>query len=144
MPEETPNYVLALSRIRIDCGDHHKELVRGDSCDEVVPSTLETMVRLGQAVTAEEFEALEVTVEPDEGGSEGDGQSTDWINTPVGKLDLSPNAFKALNAAQLHTVEDVLEFGSEHGDLMSIDGIAEAIDKEVQEAIKSLSENQSN
>ena len=123
-------YVVALPKVRIDLGDHHEELIRGDSCESVPEDTLDTMIRLGQAVPSEELEPDEAMEEPE--------VATDWQQTMVSDMGLPERVVHAVEVAGLETVRDVLQFGAEHGDLTDLQGIGEASDRQIKEAIQKL------
>lgn len=130
MSQEKESYRVAISRIRIDRGDHHEELERGDSCDDIPAGTLETMLRLGQAVPESQFEELEATADED--------PVSDWQSTPVDEMGLSSAAVEALSTAGLQNAGELAAFGAENNGLSSIKGIGEATEKEIQESLKTL------
>ena len=137
MAKKTHSYVLAIPCIRIDCGDHHKKLIRGDSCDGVPAGTLEVMLRLKQAVPESEYEAMEPTIDP-EIEPESEPESPDWTAIGLGGMGLSASTFKTLNAAGLHTAGDILEYGSKNDGLTSINGVGDSTEKEIQAALEKL------
>lgn len=127
------SHVLAIDKIKVDFGDHLEEFTNGQDLSSVPAGALKSMVRLGQAVTKKEWEKAQVQ-EPEE-------EAADPASTLVDELGLPAQVTKALQDAELKTIGDVLAYGAKHGGtLVSINGIGESSEKEIQKAIASLME----
>lgn len=129
-------YKCNVDRIRVDLGESHIELRRGDACDQVPEGSLEPMLRLGQIVDAEEY--LEDASE--EAGDVETPPAESWGDTPVTELSVSGNAEKALLEKGLGTARAVVEYAAANDGLQSIDGIGAASEKEITAAIARISQ----
>lgn len=71
---------------------------------------------------------------------EGDDQpsGSDWQKTPVGALGLEPRIVTSLTNAKLATAGDVIAYGELHGGLTDLEGIGEASEGQVKEALQKL------
>lgn len=117
--------------ILVDKGDHSVRFNRGEELVDIPGGSLDSMVRLGQAVSAEEFTAP-VTVAASTPVIE---QPKPWTATSVDELELPKSVKAALAKAGFSTVADVLAHGSQFGSLLSLDGMTEAKEEAVQKAI---------
>ena len=114
------------------------KLVCGEAvdADKLPAGSVESMLRLGQLVTPEDYEAS-VGDEPSEPGEPQEGNEPD--DPPgealVADLDVSEQIKAALAAANLTTVAELVAFGKENKTLTVIDGIGDASEKQIQAAL---------
>lgn len=120
----------AVAEIVVDLGDISRTFRRGDPLVGVPAGTLESMVRLRQAVA--EPPEPEEQVMPS-------GPTTDWRLRPLTDLEIDAKTLKHLAEAGLAVIGDLLRHGAEHGDLQGIKGIGEATERVIQAAVERLS-----
>lgn len=135
MEKKEPKLFLNCGALRVDRGDHHDEYQRGDELKDVPIGTLETMIRLGQAIREDEFEADTFESE-DSGNEEGSG----WKDTLVSELGLPETIVSALTDESITTVAGILEYGSDNETLTEINGIGQASEQAIQDAIQKIIE----
>lgn len=134
-------YRLNIQSIQVTRAGEKKVYRRGELLDDVRPSILEQMVRVGQAVPDSDYSEAppELVKEPLQEQPETHPESPlHWQTTLVADLELSDQVKTALANAGLNTVADILAFGEAHETLVKINGIGEASEKAVQAAIEKI------
>lgn len=134
-------YRLNIKSIQVTRAGEKKVYRRGELLDDVRPSILEQMVRVGQAVPDADYSEAppELVKEPLQERSETQPESPlHWQTTLVANLELSDHVKTALANAGLNTVADILAFGEAHETLVKINGIGESSEKAVQAAIEKI------
>lgn len=132
MATEETQYV-ALRDFVFSQGGEHVEVTEGQECPALGEGRVATLLRQKWIAPAGEVDSA-----PDE--EEGDTDQGDWKESPVDQLDVEPRIRQALAEAGLGTVAELLAYGAEHGTLTEIDGIGEASEKAIQEAIAKLAQ----
>lgn len=116
----------------IDMGDHCKEFSGGDALVGVSEGTLDTLIRLGQAVTKDKLK-------DEEGGAPGIEHDSRVSGPTLRDLGLDEGIVTSLEEAGLATVEDVIVYGADHdGSLLEVPGIGEAREKDIKAALKKM------
>ncbi len=149
-------YVLDIDTILVERDGEKQRYVRGEDVSDAPADQLAAMVRLKQAVEHDPTQAAEppaaaggpprqpVAVDShgyrraqdDPAADDGvQAVSGDWKTLPVASLELDEATRKLLVESQLPSVQAILDFGTEHGSLTTIDGIGEGREREIQAAI---------
>ena len=142
------SYYLSCDTILVDKGDYSKRFWRGDELVDVPGGTLESLIRLGRAISAEEMEALQAVIPAEEQGeASADGNDAvvapPWLQFKVENLLLQESIVNALDKAGIDTVAKLMQYGVDHkGSLVSIKGIGAASEKEIRDAIVALKQQQ--
>jgi hypothetical protein len=136
-------YSCNVDAITVDRGDHCVTFRRGDVLVDVPAGNLESMIRLGQAVTEPpepiDHETAPSAAAPDAGNhSTGAGAAPSWHAASVAEIGLDAETVRLLTTAGLATVGDVLRDGAANGSLTRHKGIGEAREKQIQQAIEAL------
>lgn len=136
MSKEDPKYI-ATRAFMFSRDGNHFEVIQGEECPPLGDGRLVKMLQLGWVVPAEEYQAHPAPVEPEDDEVE-DKEHVDWKNNPIADLDVETRIHDVLAKAGITTVGALLAYGAEHGTLTKIDGIGEASEKSLQEAIVKL------
>jgi hypothetical protein len=117
------DYALVIDQVAIDLGDHSRVATRGETLEWVPEGTLKSLLQRRHMVPIAKL------VEDEQSQPEPQSPLT------VEKLGLSAAVVKALTAAGLGTVDDILDWGAENGGLQGIEGVGPKAEQEIQAAL---------
>lgn len=127
---------LHVDTILVDMGDHKVRFNRGDELVGVPAGSLDSMIRLRQAV--DELPPEEEPVPAPRQVEQAPAPPMAWDQTRIADLDVSNAIKKSMAGGGFSTVAEAIEFGAKHGGLQSIDGMTEAKEKAFQAAVEKL------